>query len=162
MYSTPLPTTGALLCLNESNENVSRLVQMSKCGSGSGSTRTGLREWEYKKSPLLQLLGFQRVQDLGRKARRLFEEGRMRYLRERGFEAQLVKYCETDVTSDNLAIIAQRKGNKLNDDKGEGDLAHLRAQAAAADGATADQCWPCGGGSGQGDVAPGKPQAKLS
>ena len=53
---------------------------MSKCGSGSGSTRDSLRDWEYKKSPLLQLLGFQRVIDLGRKARRLFEEGRLEYL----------------------------------------------------------------------------------
>ena len=110
---------------------------MSKCGSGSGSTRTDLRQWEYKKSPLLQLLGFSRhaqsahfrseirvtlppeplmksrdfsdrVKDLGRKARRLLEEGRMRYLRERGFDARLVRYCGADVTSDNLAIIAQR------------------------------------------------------
>ena len=81
---------------------------MSKCGSGSGSTRTDLRQWEYKKSPLLQLLGFSRVKELGRKARRLLEEGRMRYLRERGFDARLVRYCGADVTSDNLAIIAQR------------------------------------------------------
>ena len=49
-----------------------------------------------------------RVKELGRKARRLLEEGRMRYLRERGFDARLVRYCGADVTSDNLAIIAQR------------------------------------------------------
>ena len=48
------------------------------------------------------------MKDLGRKARRLLEEGRMRYLRERGFDARLVRYCTADVTSDNLAIIAQR------------------------------------------------------
>lgn len=53
---------------------------MSKCGSGSGSTRDSLRDWEYQKSPLLQLLGFARVVDLGRKARRLFEEGRLEHL----------------------------------------------------------------------------------
>lgn len=135
-----------------------RLVQMSKCGSGSGSTRDSLRDWEYQKSPLLQLLGFPRVVDLGRKARRLFEEGRLEHLyvstaptctdtcvvlrcfcpfvalraevlshhsissrepfskgggmiadrRDHGFKAELVQYCGTDVTSDNLAIICRR------------------------------------------------------
>lgn len=100
---------------------------MSKCGSGSGSTRTELREWEYKRSPLLQLLGFRRVQELGRHARRLFEEGRLRYLRQHGFDARLVKYCETDVTSDNLAIIAQRPNSQQAQVRDEGSRLQCRA-----------------------------------
>ena len=31
------------------------VIQMSKCGSGSGSKRTELHAWEFKKSPLLQV-----------------------------------------------------------------------------------------------------------
>lgn len=77
------------------------LIQMSRASS--------LEEWEYAKSPLLQLLGFERVQVLGRKARRLFEEGRMRYLQGRGFDTRLVRYCEQDITSDNLAIMCTRR-----------------------------------------------------
>lgn len=87
-----------------------QVIQMSKCGSGSGSKRTQLETWEYKKSPMLELLGFERVRELGRLARRLLEEGRLRYLRDRGgFDAvHLVRYCEGTVTSDNLAIIANK------------------------------------------------------
>lgn len=101
---------------------------MSKCGSGSGSTRTSLHKWEYKRSPLLQLLGFRRVQKMGRQARRLFEEGRLQYLRQHGFDARLVRYCETDVTSDNLAIIAWRRRPQ------EGE---------SHDVGSALRCWPC-------------------
>ena len=42
------------------------------------------------------------------KARRLLEEGRLRYLRDHGFEATLVRYVEAATTPDNLAIVARR------------------------------------------------------
>jgi hypothetical protein len=70
---------------------------------------TDLLDFEYSKSTLLKLLGFKRARDLGRKARRLFEEGRMRYLRDHGFDAHLVRYCDESITGDNLAIIARRR-----------------------------------------------------
>lgn len=72
------------------------------------SRATELHEYEYKKSILLDLLGFSRAKDLGRKARRLMEEGRIRYLRDRGFNAYLVRYCDESITGDNLAIIATK------------------------------------------------------
>ena len=55
-----------------------------------------------------QILGFDRCRDLGLKARRLLEEGRLRYLRDHGFEATLVRYVEAATTPDNLAIVARR------------------------------------------------------
>lgn len=72
---------------------------------------TDLLDFEYSKSTLLHLLGFQRARDLGRKARRLLEEGRMRYLRDHGsfVDVHLVRYCEESITGDNLAIIARRR-----------------------------------------------------
>jgi hypothetical protein len=71
-----------------------------------------LKEWEYKKSALLKLLGPSRAQQLGYKARRILEEGRIRYLRANGFEAHLVRYCDSSVTFDNLAIIATRYSSR--------------------------------------------------
>jgi len=77
----------------------------------SMSRATKLQEFEYKRSLLLTLLGFQRAKQLGRQARRLLEEGRMRYLRDHGFDVHLVRYCDELVTCDNLAIIARRRQN---------------------------------------------------
>jgi hypothetical protein len=68
-----------------------------------------LKSFEYSKSKLLQLLGFQRASALGRKARRLLEEGRIRYLQDHGFEdAHLVRYCDESITGDNYAIIGTK------------------------------------------------------
>lgn len=75
----------------------------------SMSRATDLRDFEYTKSTLLKLLGFERARQLGRKSRRLFEEGRILYLREHGFDAHLVRYCDESITGDNLAIIATRR-----------------------------------------------------
>lgn len=75
----------------------------------SMSRSTQLQTFEYKKSLILSLLGFPRVKQLGRQARRLLEEGRMRYLRDHGFDVHLVRYCDESITSDNLAIIARKK-----------------------------------------------------
>jgi hypothetical protein len=71
-----------------------------------------LEEFEYKKCALLKMLGFKRARQLGRHARRLLEEGRMRYLREHGFDAHLVRYCDTSITGDNLAIIARKRAEE--------------------------------------------------
>lgn len=57
---------------------------------------------------MTRILGFARCRELGLKARRLLEEGRLRYLRDRGFEAKLVRYVDGGVTPDNLAIVAVR------------------------------------------------------
>ena len=42
-------------------------------------------------------------------AGRLLEEGRLRYLREHGWDARLVRYVDASVTPDNLAIIATKR-----------------------------------------------------
>lgn len=79
-----------------------KLISMAKV--------TDLHDFEYKKSKLLHLLGFARARELGRRTRRLLEEGRMRYLRSHGFDdVQLVRYCDESVTSDNLAILARKR-----------------------------------------------------
>jgi len=83
----------------------SKLISISKAAE--------LRDWEYKKSTILELLGFARSAQLGRQARRLLEEGRIRYLQDHGFDAYLVRYCDESVTGDNLAIIAKKKGEAL-------------------------------------------------
>ena len=84
-------------------KNFGMLISMSRAKN--------LQHWEYKKSHLLDLLGFERAAQLGRQARRLFEEGRIRYLRQHGFEVKLVRYCEESITGDNLAIIATKRGS---------------------------------------------------
>ena len=72
-----------------------------------------LKSFEYRKSKLLQLLGFRRASALGRKARRLLEEGRIRYLQDYGFEdAHLVRYCDESITGDNYAIIGTKTKKK--------------------------------------------------
>jgi hypothetical protein len=82
--------------------NFGMLISMSKQSAD-------LEEFEYKKSILLKVLGIKRARQLGRQTRRLLEEGRMRYLREHGFDAHLVRYCDASITGDNLAIIARRR-----------------------------------------------------
>jgi hypothetical protein len=86
-------------------KNFGMLISMSRASD--------LRDWEYKKSTLLELLGVVRAQDLGHKARRLLEEGRIRYLRDHGFDAHLVRYCDASITGDNLAIIATKRAAVL-------------------------------------------------
>ena len=93
------------------------LISMSKAarargaGEGGGGGGGGLRDFEYKKSVLLSLLGFDRACELGDKVRRILEEGRIRYLRDScGFDdVRLVRYCDREVTGDNLALIARRR-----------------------------------------------------
>jgi hypothetical protein len=76
-----------------------------------------LKSFEYRKSKLLQLLGFRRASALGRKARRLLEEGRIRYLQDHGFEdAHLVRYCDESITGDNFAIIGTKTKKKRRDE----------------------------------------------
>jgi hypothetical protein len=76
-----------------------------------------LKSFEYHKSKLLQLLGFRRAVALGRKARRLLEEGRIRYLQDHGFEdAHLVRYCHESITGDNFAIIGTKTKKRRRDE----------------------------------------------
>jgi len=77
------------------------LIQFSKSADPSA--------WEHRRRVMTQILGFRRCRDLGLKARRLLEEGRLRYLRDRGFEAELVRYVDAATTPDNLAIVAIRR-----------------------------------------------------
>lgn len=78
--------------------------------SVSKMTQDQVQDFEYKNKHMMHLLGFQRMKELGRKARRVLEEGRMRYLREKGGfqQVKLVRYCEESITGDNLAIIATK------------------------------------------------------
>ena len=81
--------------------SISKMSRKGKQNSGG----------QYKNSVMLRMLGFTRACELGRMVRRVLEEGRMRYLRDAGFEdVRLVKYCTAEITGDNLAIIATRKG----------------------------------------------------
>lgn len=76
------------------------LIQISKAPNPAS--------WEHRKRVMVEILGVKRCQNLGVKARRLFEEGRLEYLRTRGFDAKLVRYCDAATTPDNLAIVARR------------------------------------------------------
>ena len=76
------------------------LVQFSKSDNPQA--------WEHRRRVMTTILGFDRCRDLGLKARRLLEEGRLRYLRDRGFEATLVRYVDAATTPDNLAIVGVR------------------------------------------------------
>ena len=78
------------------------LVQISRAADARGFAG-------YKRSNFLRVLGFRRCRELGRLARRLLEEGRLRYLREHGWDARLVRYVDASVTPDNLAIIATKR-----------------------------------------------------
>ena len=78
------------------------LVQISRAADARGFAG-------YKRSNFLRVLGFRRCRELGRLARRLLEEGRLRYLREHGWDAKLVRYVDASVTPDNLAIIATKR-----------------------------------------------------
>lgn len=74
----------------------------------SFSKSSDVQAWEHRRRVMTRILGFARCRELGLKARRLLEEGRLRYLRDRGFEAKLVRYVDGGVTPDNLAIVAVR------------------------------------------------------
>jgi hypothetical protein len=84
-------------------KNFGMLISMSRAKD--------LQDFEYKKSHLLDLLGFARASQLGRQARRILEEGRVMYLRDHGFDVRLVRYCDDNITGDNLAIIATKRAN---------------------------------------------------
>lgn len=58
-------------------KNFGMLINMSRAKS--------LKDFEYKHKGILEMLGFSRSAELRRKARRLLEEGRLRYLRDHGF-----------------------------------------------------------------------------
>jgi tRNA:m4X modification enzyme len=90
------------------------LISMSKHPQSAD-----LEAFEYKKSVLLKTLGMKRARQLGRHTRRILEEGRMRYLREKGFDAHLVRYCDASITGDNLAIIARRRVDEQVKDKSQ-------------------------------------------
>ena len=91
---------------NERNRDfhtLTMLIQISKAANEKDFAT-------YTKSNFLRVLGFRRCHALGRLARRLIEEGRLRHLRAHGFDAHLVRYCDAAVAPDNLAIIATRAG----------------------------------------------------
>lgn len=76
------------------------LIQISK--------HTELKENEYRNRKIVELLPFAEIKALGRLARRLLEEGRACYLRDRGFDVKVRRYVSDDVTPDNLVIMAQK------------------------------------------------------
>jgi hypothetical protein len=91
-------------------KTLGKLLSLAKAPAGKD-----LRDFEYSQSKILQLVGPARARDLGVKARRVLEEGRMRYLRTHGGfdDVRLIRYCDESVTSDNLAIVARRRQGKL-------------------------------------------------
>ena len=52
---------------------------------------------------------FETARNWGRVARRVLEEGRMEFLRERGWNCELRRYVDEAVTGDNLVIVGRRK-----------------------------------------------------
>lgn len=88
------------------------LVQISKAAHAADFAK-------YEKSNFLRVLGFRWCHRLGRLARRLLEEGRLRHLRAAGFDAHLVRYCDAAVTPDNLAIIATRRREQSDDEEAQ-------------------------------------------
>lgn len=76
------------------------LIQMSRHRS--------IKDTEYKHHAIIRLLGSSEIRELGMQARRIVEEGRVRYLCERGFRTEVFRYVSEDVTPDNLVIIARK------------------------------------------------------
>ena len=93
----------------------------------------------YRKSKFLQVLGFRRCCALGRLARRLLEEGRLRQLRAHGFDAHLVRYCDATTAPDNLAIIATRAADDADGVVGSEPGTTPSAQHAPE----LERCEPC-------------------
>eukprot|EP00520_Triparma_pacifica_P009615 CAMPEP_0118655052 /NCGR_PEP_ID=MMETSP0785-20121206/12716_1 /TAXON_ID=91992 /ORGANISM="Bolidomonas pacifica, Strain CCMP 1866" /LENGTH=427 /DNA_ID=CAMNT_0006547751 /DNA_START=33 /DNA_END=1313 /DNA_ORIENTATION=+ len=64
------------------------LISLSK------NKETELREFEYSSKKIVKLLGFEKAKEYGMIARRVMEEGRMDYLRARGWTCELRRYCD--------------------------------------------------------------------
>jgi len=76
------------------------LIQLSK--------HSELKDNEYRNRSICDLLPFAEIKALGCLARRLLEEGRACYLRDRGFDVEVRRYISNDVTPDNLVIMARK------------------------------------------------------
>ncbi|GMH72531.1 hypothetical protein TrVE_jg12570 [Triparma verrucosa] len=87
-------------------DNDFRTLQMLISISKNNAT---LFDFEYAKKPLVKLVGFETARNWGRVARRVLEEGRMEFLRERGWNCELRRYVDEAVTGDNLVIVGRRK-----------------------------------------------------
>ncbi|SJM83443.1 related to tRNA guanosine-2'-O-methyltransferase TRM13 [Zygosaccharomyces bailii] len=48
-------------------------------------------------------------EELGRMARRILDEGRIKWVKDRGFDARLVKYVEQDISLENVAMLVMPK-----------------------------------------------------
>jgi hypothetical protein len=49
---------------------------------------------------------------IGRACRRLIDYGRLQFLRRLGFRAEVVYYCHTELTPENVLLIAWREGGE--------------------------------------------------
>lgn len=76
------------------------LIQLSK--------QSELKEHEYRNRIICDVLPFAEIKALGCLARRIIEEGRACYLRDRGFDVEVRSYISNDVTPDNLVIMARK------------------------------------------------------
>lgn len=74
-------------------------------------------DFEYANKPLVGLVGFSAAREWGIIARRVFEEGRMAYLRGLGWECELRRYCDESVTCDNYVIVGRRGMDDYDDKK---------------------------------------------
>lgn len=48
-------------------------------------------------------------EEIGRKAKQLLDYGRVKYLRDRGFQCRLIQYVDKDATLENIALVAINK-----------------------------------------------------
>ncbi|AMD18615.1 HBL287Wp [Eremothecium sinecaudum] len=54
-------------------------------------------------------LSILRREQLGEQARRLIDEGRRKYLQDKGYNVELFRYCSSEVTLENIAMLVTKK-----------------------------------------------------
>ncbi|XP_078656969.1 tRNA:m(4)X modification enzyme TRM13 homolog [Branchiostoma floridae x Branchiostoma belcheri] len=65
-------------------------------------------EEKYEQSKAAVIWSVEEREEIGRQCKRLLDQGRLWYLQQGDFHTQLVRYVETDVSLENIAIVAAR------------------------------------------------------
>ncbi|KAI8510160.1 tRNA:m(4)X modification enzyme TRM13 [Branchiostoma belcheri] len=90
------------------------------CGFARGQTKkeggneeeveenSGEEEEKYEQSKAAAIWSVEEREEIGRQCKRLLDQGRLWYLQQGDFHTQLVSYVETDVSLENIAIVAAR------------------------------------------------------
>ncbi|XP_066298563.1 tRNA:m(4)X modification enzyme TRM13 homolog [Branchiostoma lanceolatum] len=66
-------------------------------------------EEKYEQSKAAAIWTVEEREEIGRQCKRLLDQGRLWYLQQRDFHSQLVHYVESDVSLENIAIVATRR-----------------------------------------------------